>query len=186
MPSRDEEIPVDARHMSASDIATYMRTDGKRLGREYKTHGEIWDVDKDVVQIGLLHLILDELQKDKAARDPMDAHATWLTQWRPEMLIILESFEAQRARLFAMFGTEDLGEDVQNGFGIHESSLLYRKNLRRHWEYVYALNGQLQRLSSVKKPEDIVNLRGIGKKTAAKLIEGIRGKSIKLSLGRST
>jgi len=181
MPDRNDKFRDWERHKTPRDVAKYMRSDGYGIGRPYETHGDVWDVNKDVLQIGLLHLILDELEKisnrlDKA--DPMDGHRRWLADYRQYVIELNSQHKQERDRLFKMFGSNVfLGSDVRNDFDIHRSSRLYRIDIIQHCQEAYDLIAKIKRMKSVKKPEDAINLRGVGKKSVAYLLRNMPAKS---------
>jgi hypothetical protein len=128
------------------------------------------------MQIGLLHLILDELQKE-AEPDPLIEHREWLRWWHPRICYLLEQHEKQRLRLVTMFGEDArLGRDVQVNVSLSWFSRAYRIDMESHHDEVDLIRQKISRMKSVKKPKHITNLDGIGKKTAEKLISNIQNK----------
>ena len=79
--NRNDELGVDESHKTPRQVANYMRATGARIGRKYKTHGDVWD-DSKSLEIGLLHLILDQLEymdeKTSIIPDPLEIHRIWL------------------------------------------------------------------------------------------------------------
>ena len=74
---RDTEIPTDNRHKTPREIAQYLHDLDLRIGKKYKTYGDLWSVPDGTLQIGLLHLILDSLEviQDKLSDKPLDMMA---------------------------------------------------------------------------------------------------------------
>ena len=172
MSERNQELPESQQHKTPTPLAEYMRSVGAEVGREYKTHGEIWDADPQLMQIGLLHLILDELEDMQKTEDPMEGHAYWLNHIRDNVEKLNREHATQLLRLLLMFGADaKLGSDMENGFDIHKSSQVFRRNRWRHSVEMTDLEKKVKRLKSVCNPEDVVNLHGIGKKTALKLLQ---------------
>lgn len=181
MPDRDEKFEGWQRHKTPRDVARYMRSGGAGIGRNYETHGNVWDVDNDILQTGLLHLILDELEKVSKQldqEDPMDEHRRWLNNYRQDVIKLNNQHKQERDRLFKMFGPNVfLGSDVRNNFDMHRSSRLYRMNSVRHSREYNDLVAKIKRMKSVKKPKDAINLCGVGKKSVAILLGKLPAKS---------
>ena len=169
---RDQSLPYYRRHMTPRDVAEYMRTTGSDIGREYKTHGDVWDADDATLKTGLLHLILDELQRLNCSSDELlRRHALWLKHFRQDLACLIAKYDKERYRLVRMFKTDKLGPDMKNEFTLLNASQIFRSENRREYrEWLTDLESKYERLRSVKRPEDIKNLRGVGKKKAAQLI----------------
>ena len=159
------------KHKTPRDVAEYFRYEGRKIGKEYATHGDVWDVKDSVVQTGLLHLILDELKKTPT--DPLDNHDVWVRKEGIKCLKLIKTHERESSRLIKMFGTKNLGHDLVNRSDIHYLSKLFRSDRPVYHKRIMFLKEKIARLKSVKKPDDVINLEGIGKKTTQKLIDGI-------------
>ena len=167
---REDELPLWEQHKSPAKVARYMRDEGRVVGRTYKTHGDVWNVEHSLVQVGLLHLILDELELIREGKeDPLEEHIEWLEYWKPIIDKLLVKHRRQKERLIAMFHTEELGKDLRH-HNINLFSCVYRADRARHRDMVDLLREKVERMASVKSVEQIINLKGIGKKTAAKII----------------
>ena len=175
MSNRDEKLWAWEKHKTPRDVAQYFRSEGSGVGREYNTHGDVWAASEAIVQTGLLHLILDKLEEMQKPKDLMKRHPVWLEIWHPLVTKEVAEFEKHRKRLTNMFGGEaDLGCDMSNCFDVHYSSDLYLQGGDRHKQRYESFKKQLMRLKSVRKPEDVINLEGIGKKKAAQILEKMR------------
>ena len=170
MPERNEELEEWQKHKTPRDVARYMRDRAHSVGSRYETHEDVWQASDAIVQTGLLHLILDILEQDRF--DPMDRHRRWLSYWHPEVTKAIAAHERHRKRLVAMFGEEvNLGMDMDNHLDIHHSSQLYRLDTEVHRRKFQDLESKLKRMRSVRKPEDVSNLNGIGKKKAVEILQ---------------
>lgn len=178
MSKREEKIE-GSNHMTPRDVAVYMRSEGAYVGRSYETHGDVWNAEHQVLQTGLLHLILDQLEaQGKCKKDPLDGHGFWLGAWHKHLQIQIATYVKQRQRLVEMFRTEKIARDMSRYFSIHSFSLLWRHNQPGHLSRYIELNESIEMLRSVRTPSDATKLDGIGKKTAAKLIESLKSKSL--------
>lgn len=183
MTRHDDDLKEDEKHKTARDLALYMRNEGKYVGRHYAKHSEIWNVPEDRVQTGLLHLILDTLEEmvetdqcTRSKRDPLDIHRDFLNDYYRVAMELFSEYEKQRMRLIAMFGEDiDLGHDMHNNLDIHEISRLYRESRYRS-ECIHYLGRKISRLKSVRKPEDVSNLYGIGKKKSMRILQKLKAR----------
>jgi hypothetical protein len=173
--SRDDIIPLWGQHKSPRDIALYMRSVGDRVGKEYKTHGEVWDADS-ALKTGLLHLILDKLESSNQTDEALRGHREWLTVWHKKILKMVAMHQKERDRLVKMFGHDKIGPDMNNHFTVHESSLAFRTHRRRHFGRCRDLAAKVKRMRSVRKPEDAANLDSIGKKRTEQLLAKLKTK----------
>lgn len=184
MPERDGKLEEWEKHKTPKGVAEYMRDEGRSVGRKYETHGDVWQASDATVQTGLLHLILDKLELDKLEQmqkraDPMEGHREWLEHWHPRVTKAIAEHEKHRKRLVAMFGEEaKLGADMRNYFDIHRSSRLYRRDTAEHYRAFERLELKLKRMRSVRKPEDVSNLDGIGQKKALQILQKMQAKSM--------
>lgn len=147
-----------------------MRNEGFGVGRKYKTYGELWDVEPEILQTGLLHLILDQLEKTPINKDlEIETHSKWLQREYPRVsaLICKHQKECQRIEKFCRL--ELLGRDVKD-VDPNRFSLTYRQSWSDHWKLLTKLMAKVDRLKKVKSLEDLAELAGIGM-TAAKKIK---------------
>jgi len=172
----DKNTPLSdyERVRTPRDVARYARN--WNLGKEYRTHGDVWSAGESIVQTGLLHLILDELQKEPEP-DPLIKHREWLKCYYPYVSSLFKEHEKQRRRLAVMFGEgARLGRDASIYPDISMFSAMYRRDRQDHYESIESIKRKISRMKSVKKPKDVTNLAGIGKKTAEKLISNMQSK----------
>jgi len=174
MSNSDTPIPEYSQHFSPRDIAKYFHNEGADVGRKYKTHGEIWSAPIEHRKIGLLHLILEELQRLNKDDDGwITAHREWLTNWQPWIVKLHKKRDFHINRIDKMMGVNVKSDDMCRGYFWTSLPWLgetFIRNRSRHKEWLGRLEQQVKRLASVKKPEHIIKLQGIGKVTAAKIL----------------
>ena len=192
MSSRDEEFTFWNRRKSPKEVAEYMHTEGSCVGLEYKTHGDIWDAPSDLVQVGLLHMVIDRLDDIKKfvdkPHDMMAGHSAWLFSFHERAVKVLSDHKKECERINEFCDVRLLGKDIKLYDDINSLSWTYRKDFADgKWDAVILrgkyyrhrgierLESQVKRLKSVKTIGDIENLAGIGKKTAAKIINKAKG-----------
>jgi len=179
MPERNEKLYEWEKHKTPKGVAEYMRDQGRTVGRKYETHGDVWQANDAIVQTGLLHLILDKLEQMQERSDPMEGHQEWLEHWHGRVTKAVAEHEKQKARLLVMFGADaNLGADLRNYFDVHRSSRLYRRDSTNHLQAFERLEEKIKRMRSVRKPEDVENLEGIGEKKALKILQKMQTKSM--------
>jgi len=172
MGTRDVPLPEWLQHKTPSDVAEFQTS--RRVGQKYATVGEVYDAEKQVVVIGLLQLLLKEsrtVRKKVDQPDSLALHSKWFKQWHTTITRLGKNHAQQVKRLERMFGSPVKCDDTLNTFDVHEASECYCRGDRdNHWRSVNRLKNKIARLRSVKNPDDIQNLMGIGKKTARKLL----------------
>jgi Xaa-Pro aminopeptidase len=171
MAKREDELPFYERHKSPAEVAEYMRNDGRYVGRDYETHGQIWDEKNELVQTGLLHLILDEIKLLSQGTDSgMHKHARFLEYYHAELAKLVSAYHKNYKRLAAMLRTEKLiYERHMPCLCISRFSYLYRKNFNEFFKEKLNLTKQVKLIRSIKSPAEIERLPGVGKKTAERL-----------------
>lgn len=175
IPKRIDEL---GSHMTPKQVALYMRDEGYTVGRKYETHGNVWDEREEVVQTGLLHLILDAIEDTQPQPSVLDAHQDWLIMWYPYVAKAIAEHEEQRRRLVAMFGDDAyLGPDATNFRDIHCFSMVYRTDPERHQNDLNELERKTKRMKKVLKPEHITRLHGIGEARASRILGKLQAKS---------
>lgn len=174
----EDKLEDYEQHKTPKQVAQYMRTIGRGVGRKYTTHGSVWNVSDQVLQIGLLHLLLDELEllNNKAKKEAVNdrKRQRWLRDWHPKVTSLLANIKQQEKRLSEMFGTNFPRPCYWSRLDIHDFSEYFHEDFDWFSKCLKMQESRLARLKSVKKPEDVINLHGIGKKTAEKLIKGIK------------
>jgi len=175
MTKRDTPIPEFSQHFSPRDIAKYFHGVGHSVGSKYKTYGDIWGAPDELRKIGLLHLILEELEK--LNREPegwIKLHREWLLYWQPIIDSLLKKRDFHINRINKMIGVAINSNDMRHDYywtSLPYLAEVFRRNQSRHEMWLKYLRSQAKRLVSVKKPEDIIKLEGIGKVRAAKILE---------------
>lgn len=192
MARHDDKLKEDRKHLTDRGLASYMRNEGKLAGNYYGNNHEIWNAPRERLQTGLLHLILDRLEQiEELARkneehkkpkpSPLDIHREFLNVHYPKVLKVSKKHAKERKRLIAMFGEDvDLGSDMDISFDIHDMAQYFRGNYFRgnregYWVFK-AIIMKVNRLKSVRKPEDVSNLHGIGKMRSMRILQQLRAK----------
>lgn len=180
MEQRDTPIPIWEQHFSPRQIAEYFHGDGRVVGQKYKTYGELWSASDDRRQVGLLHLILEELRKD--SDDWIYRHREWLRHWQPRIVDLLKKLDFHINRINKMIGVPVKSADMHPFWiDLPYFADTYRRDAERHERYWKMLESQVERLVSVKKPEHIGKLVGVGRVKAAKILE----QRVRLAVGGS-
>ena len=173
--SSDEILTGYSNHHDPEELAEYFCGKGANVGRVYSTYRDVWDAKPEEIQQGLLRLIVKELRKCTAKickTEALDVHREWLKWDREAVEDLIKSHERQRKRLVKMFGElADLGSDLKIAFTIYDFIRFYRSRNKHYHEVLLKTSRQVSRMESVKGPEDVTNLRGIGKAKAKKLLD---------------
>lgn len=181
MTERNTEIPWYKSQMTPKDVARYFRDyavyGGYNVGKKYQTYGELWSEDEMVVQTGLLHLILDKMEdmqrqkfEEQRKKNWHVSHKTWLRVHVSSMRRLLAQHEKEAKRLIEMFGSEiKRSSDLIEERELRHFSQLFRNSREEYRGAEAALRCKVARMQSVKKRDDLLNLKGIGKKTLQKL-----------------
>ena len=177
---RDTKREGWEQHLTPRRVARYMRSEGKDVGRGYLTHGAIWDA-KDDLKIGLLHLILDAAEEKKKQSDALDAHREWLICHHSDTLKLCLDYKEQALRIRCTLcgeHTRTVATKSQDLYmwrysDIHDFAWLWCNQREEFYIKRDELISIFERLQSVKTPEDLIKLRGIGKRTVAKVIKSI-------------
>jgi hypothetical protein len=183
MAKREDELPPNEMHKSPVDVAEYMHRQGRRVGRTYKTHGEVWDAKTEVVQTGLLHLILDKIESlDQPVKRPQDngmhEHSFFLKYYHTELMRLVSVYNKHYDRLLSLLHTKKLVSDYYKPcLCMSRFSYLYRKDFQRFYREKRDLIEQVSLIRSIKTADEIGKLPGIGKKTAAKLRDAMESKA---------
>jgi hypothetical protein len=178
MPERDDKLPWWQRLMSAKAVAQYMRNEGRDIGSEYSTHGDVWDEKDEVVQTGLMHLILDQLQRLNANKDEWyDQHRRWLRDHYDEAQRLVMEHAQHKSRLVALCGAEVYRSSDLRSNSIHWMAETYYRGWSEYKELRDLVKERVDSMKKVRKVEDVGILYGIGKKTAAKIIEAAKAKT---------
>lgn len=199
MIKHDTKLPACSRHKTPKDVAEYMRSEGRRVGRIYETHGSVWGAPDDLQQVGLLHLVVDRLEEInkvlcKKPLDMLAGQSAWLLRFHSRAVEAIAEHKRQCDRIAKFCDIELLRGDAEQGKSIHDLSREYRLSFAKHeWLAVfecgkyYQHNGiidiesKTKRLRSVKSLNDIEKLRGIGYRTGLKIREKMRMKKEKIA-----
>lgn len=173
LPDKDTPLIGYQQHLSDKEVAEFLRDeDAGGVGREYKTHGDVWNAKPEIVLTGLLHLILDELEKlNDEPKDQLELHSRWLTDWYDRVVSLIAEHDQQCERIAKFCDLELLRRDVDRQ-KVRWFSIIYRQDIGRHRRMFEDLQDKVKRLRRVKSLADIEKLDGIGKKMA----EAIRRK----------
>jgi hypothetical protein len=185
--SEEKELPLHSQHQTPKSIAQYMRGRGKDVGKIYKTLKDIWHAPNDELQIGLLHLIVDQLEEitDVLSKKPVDmmaGHAAWMFRFHQRAEKAIEDHKKECARVNMFCDVSLLGRDAKQFSDIHFLSEQYRCDFATgDWHAIFSqgkyykhsrlieVEEKVKRLKSVKSIDDIEKLDGIGKTKAAKI-----------------
>ena len=187
MDRREKELPWHSRHKTAQGVAEYMRSEGRGVGREYRTHGSIWDAPNDLLQVGLLHLVVDRLEAIEKALgekplDMMAGQAAWLSRFHQRAEKAIKDHKRECARVNKICDVSLLRRDAVLDQDIHDLSEEYRRafaegewwatcNRGGYYRHrgIIEIEEKVKRLKTVKTIDDIENLKGIGSSLAAKI-----------------
>lgn len=172
---RDSKIEGFYQHFTPRQVAEYMRSKGRLVGRRFSTHGAIWDA-KDEQKLGLLHLILDAIEK--RSDEALDKHREWLRLQHAHALQLCLEYQKQKTRILSTLCGEHVttvmlkSQDFEDWkySDIHRLAQYWCNNTEEYTRQVNELQGVVWRLRAVQKPEDLITLRGVGKKTVEKVI----------------
>lgn len=178
---RDTKREPGEQFLTPRRVAKYMRSEGKDVGRNYSTHGAIWDA-KDDLKIGLLHLILDAAEEKKRQRDALDAHREWLLRCHSYIMKLCLDCKSQSLRIRSTLcgkhertvATKSPDLYTWRYTDIHDFAWCWCNDREEYFIKRNELILVVERLTSVKTPEDLIKLRGIGKRTVAKVIESMK------------
>lgn len=164
-------------HLSPQELAEYFHTRHPRVGKQYATHGDVWDCDANDRIIGLLHLILNELRTQDKADVALKIHQRWLNDelYGRQAVINLNlsiSQELERIAKLLNCNVDDFPTNTDLSLpwvcSLGQSTLRYFYRLTYERDsfvksFINEAREQLKRLETVKYANDIIKLRGIGK-----------------------
>ena len=173
---RHDKLFFFEKHKTPKDVARFMRKEGKGVGREYETHGDVWDASDSLLQVGLLHLILDRLDEISnhltSPKDQLEIHRQWIRNGMHEASIeVIKDYKKELTRISKFCDLELLGKDARSTIDIHDLSKEFRSSndwvkRTRSFEKLKDLTGRLRYVRSL---DDITRLDGIGKIKASKI-----------------
>ena len=184
MEDRSTPIGWRERIRTPKEVAQYFRTRGSTVGRDYKTYGDIWDIKPDVVQVGLLHLILDTLEEIHTPKlSPLEIHRIWLNHVRGEAERTLACHKKECDRISKFCDLKLLLDDANLSLFacieyLREShKRMAEKGQKYALHEIKEIRERTERLKLVQTLDDLEQLHGIGKKKA----DTIRAKMAKKS-----
>lgn len=181
MLNRDTKTKDFRQHLTPRQVAEHMRSEGSSVGRRFLTYGAIWDA-KDEQKLGLLHLILDAVEGKRRQDDALDKHREWLLFGHQYTLRLCRHYQEHKARILNTLCDESMRDVLEKSPDMCDwkySDINRFAYLRSHnyEEYVVEKNeliGVVSRLGAIRNLEDLITLRGIGKKTVAKITERMK------------
>lgn len=169
----------EERHMTPADLARHWRERG--VGRDEKPVNGVYHATEGRLTIGMLDLILTELKDARrsakaAEHDSVDerirSHQRYMRCWHACVGKLYRSIDRETKRVVSLCGElVRSSRDISHcEFSHHVMSRRFHRDEDCFCGEYWSDQFRLRRLKSVKKPGDAINLIGIGKKTAAKIV----------------
>jgi hypothetical protein len=150
----------------------------KEAARSTKNYETIHALLKDDAWrvIGLLELILDELQRISAPNKldkAIDLHRRWLNLVLPRCQKLARQLRYQQRRIQKLFGEIEIKSPDMSPLSFWYLHCLHQREESEQFQCVMTeRRSALERLRAVRSREDIDELRDIGPKTKARLLAG--------------